>query len=310
LRYWGLAVGVYVLAQLVSSVRWQLLAAPLGFQKTTRQYVSFYFIGMFFNLLLPTSVGGDVVRALYLAGGRHDPSCPAEPPRRRGEAMLSVFADRASGLMVLVVMACLAGLLAPTALPNWMIAILGLLAACVVVGLTALPALPMLGRLPVLGPRLARLVDAGRVYLNRPGLLLTTTGLSIAVQLASVAILWLITEGLGLGLSFTYLAVVVPLVTLLTLIPVSVNGMGLREVGMVVLLAPVGVAGAAAVTLSLLWFAVAAGVSLIGGGLYLLDRHPGVAEGKSEVRVEGQFDVELVRGSSDQGRMRQPPAAA
>ena len=67
LTLWLLGVGRLRRAQVVSSVRWRLLARALGFDGSTLRYVGYYFVGMFFNLALPTSVGGDVVRAWYLA---------------------------------------------------------------------------------------------------------------------------------------------------------------------------------------------------------------------------------------------------
>ncbi len=294
LRYWLLAGAVYVVAQVFSSLRWQLLSAPLGFDAPWRHYLSFYFIGMFFNLLLPTSVGGDVVRALYLAAGRP----------RKAEAVLSILADRGTGLAVLVVLACVAGLLVP--LPGWMAGILIALGAAMVLGLAALPALPLVGRLPVIGPRLGQLVEGARVYLHHPGLLAGSTLLSVVVQLAGVVQVWLIARGLGLVVPLTYVAVVVPLVALLTMIPISVNGMGLREMGMVVLLGPAGVSSAAAVTLSLLTFVSCAVISLAGGVLYFFGRFP-----RSEATpVEGQSDAEPFGGGPDQGRTGQSKAAA
>ena len=65
---WLLAALLYASTQVVSSLRWQWLARPLGFALPLRRYLAFYYVGMFFNLVLPTSVGGDVVRAWYLAG--------------------------------------------------------------------------------------------------------------------------------------------------------------------------------------------------------------------------------------------------
>jgi uncharacterized membrane protein YbhN (UPF0104 family) len=339
LRFWCLAVAVFVLAQLLSSVRWQMLAVPLGFTAPWRAYLSFYFIGMFFNLLLPTSVGGDVVRALSLAAQqkdrhRQDGRYPAVRVAL-AEAALSVFADRASGLAVLVALACIAGLLAPV-LPGWMALVLLALGVGMVLGLVALPVLPLLGRLPFVGRRLGQLVDAGRVYLHRPKLLVSATLLSVLVQLASVVIVWLISEGLGLGVPVAYMAIVVPLVTLLTLLPISVSGVGLRELGMVVLLAPVGVGRAESVTLSLLSFAANAAVSLLGLGLYLFGRSPrwremnmppaeqprrdppgakaaqrpvGRAQGCGAKEKE-QGDAKPVGGGADQGRERQSPTAA
>jgi hypothetical protein len=128
----------------------------------------------------------------------------------------------------------------------------------------------------------------------------------VVVQLAGVVQVWLIARGLGLVVPLTYVAVVVPLVALLTMIPISVNGMGLREMGMVVLLGPAGVSSAAAVTLSLLTFASCAVISLAGGVLYFFGRFP-----RSEATpVEGQSDAEPFSGGPDQGRAGQSKAAA
>src|SRR5262249_29512960 len=63
--YWLLALGLYLLTQGVSAARWQIIGHMLGLGGHWRDYLSPYFIGMFFNLVLPTSVGGDVVRAWY-----------------------------------------------------------------------------------------------------------------------------------------------------------------------------------------------------------------------------------------------------
>jgi hypothetical protein len=86
---------------------------------------------------------------------------------------------------------------------------------------------------------------------------------------ANVVLVWLLGRGLGLPVPLAYYGVFVPLVALLTLLPVSVNGMGLRELGTVVLLAPVGVSTEKAVTLSVLTFAAFTAAGLCGGLFYL-----------------------------------------
>jgi glycosyltransferase 2 family protein len=259
-RLWLAAVGVYVLAQGASSLRWQLLARPAGFGGPWRRYLAFYFVGMFFNLLLPTSVGGDVVRAWYLCGG---------VPGRRLPALTTVLADRAFGLGVLVLLACAAALCCPVPLAPWLCRAVAGLGAGLVLGLAALR---LAGRLP--GTPARRLAELARPYRGRPGLWLAATALSLAVQLANVVLVWLIGLGLGLEVPPGYYAVAVPLVTLLTLLPVSVNGLGLRELGMVTLLAPAGVPAAQAVTLSLLQFAAFGAAGLAGCGVYLFGKFP------------------------------------
>lgn len=294
-RLWLAALVALVVAQLVSSLRWQLLAAPMHFADSYGRYVRLYFVGMFFNLVLPTSVGGDVVRAWYLGGERG----------RRGPAFLTVLADRGFGVAVLVVMACVAAVFVPIAMPGWMVSIVVGLAIGCVVGVMTLPLLPVLTRVAWVGPKLVPLVEMVQLYLRQPGLLVVVTVLSLLVQLSSVSQVWLVSVGLGLDVSFGYLAVVVPLVSLLTLVPISLNGMGLREVGLVVLLAPVEVTAAQAVSLSLLHFAVNLVVSLAGGVCYL-----NCGQTRFQESSEEQGDDEPVRGNPDQGRERQPAQAA
>src|SRR5581483_4445381 len=83
IEWWLGALALLGVTQIVSTWRWQLLARPLGFDRSFKHMTGFYFIGMYFNMLLPTSVGGDVVRAWYLSGGTG----------RRLAAFMSVFLD-------------------------------------------------------------------------------------------------------------------------------------------------------------------------------------------------------------------------
>jgi hypothetical protein len=106
---WLAAVGMLLMTQILSAWRWQALARPFGFECTVKKLTSYYLIGMYFNLVLPTTVGGDVVRAWYLDGGSG----------RRLAAFVSVFVDRFSGLIVLLGLACLGLALSPLELPRW-----------------------------------------------------------------------------------------------------------------------------------------------------------------------------------------------
>ena len=303
--YWLLALGLYLLTQGVSAARWQMLGRILGLGGGWRDYLSPYFIGMFFNLVLPTSVGGDVVRAWYLAqqwraAGVNRPVDAGRSPLTL--AFLSVLADRVNGLAVLIAVACVATLCCPIALPRWIVTIVAGMGASCLLGLAILPLLPWLRRRLPVHPRLSPLFDgAGLCMRDRRGLLGVTL-LSLVVQLANVALAWLVGEGLGLPVPPLYYGVLIPLVSILTLLPISLNGMGLREAGTVLLLAPLQISSASAVTLSLLLFAVYTVASLLGGVVYLFGRSPRFS------MEAGHADA--VGGDSDQGRMCEPPAAA
>src|SRR5262249_26781431 len=109
---------------------------------------------------------------------------------------------------------------------------------------------------------------------RQPRVLIATTLLSTVVQIASVSLAWLVGMALNLQVPGSFYWIMVPLVSLLTLLPISVNGMGVREGATAVLLAPHGITAALAYSLSLLWFAVYVAAGLSGGLVYLFGRFP------------------------------------
>ena len=293
---WAAGLGVYLFAQIVSCVRWRMLARVQGFGGSLPRYLAYYFIGMFFNLVLPTSIGGDMLRAWYLST-REGAALP--PERRRAAAFLSVSGDRLNGLVALSGVAVAAAVCCLTALPPWITGVVIGLAVTAVVGLAVLP---WVGPLLALVPRLRWLAHGASLYVKDPRTLLLATLLSFVVQGANVLLAWLVGAALGLPVPPAYYGVLAPLVTLVSLLPISLNGMGLRELATVVLLKPLGVGGGEAVTFAVLTFAVYTAASLPGSAVLLLGRFPRY----EEIRP----DDHAVGGDSDQGRTRQPPAAA
>jgi len=306
LGWWLAAVGLLIVTQLISTRRWQLLARALGFRRDFGQLVQYYFVGMYFNLLLPTSVGGDVVRAWYLDGGSG----------RRLPALGTVLLDRLCGLLALVALACLAVLLSPRALPAWLPWSFASVTCGILLGLALLP---VVARLSARVGRSWAHLQSGMTALRSPRLLGAITLLSLFVQAANVGIVWLVTKSLQAPIPTSYLWLVVPLVSLLTLLPISINGMGVREGALVVLLAPIGVGGEIAVSVALLWFGVFLAVSLLGGGVYLLGRRPLPAaecqmptanSRPPSAGIQQEDRHGFVDRDSDQGRARQLETAA
>ncbi|GIW78393.1 MAG: hypothetical protein KatS3mg105_0200 [Gemmatales bacterium] len=268
IEYWVAAVLMYAFIQVISGYRWQRIAEPLGFRIPLSRYVGFYYIGMFFNLVLPTSVGGDVIRACYLNSRSG----------RRRFAFLSVLSDRLSGFVVLFGLAGLAVLLCPITLPLW---VTWSVFAAVVAAYCGLACLPVFIRLNrrlrfSLGRRFdnlgSDLLHSLR-FAFRPSILL----LSLVIQSGNILIVWLLGLSISAPIAWWYYWIVVPMVALLTLLPVSINGMGVREGGMVLFLAPMAVREGMAMSLAFLWFSVFTVTSLVAGGLvYLFGRFPPV----------------------------------
>lgn len=287
LELWLLGATLYVLSQVVSSLRWQFLARPLGFQRPFRDFVHIYFIGMFFNLALPTSVGGDVARVWYLDNRSG----------RRALAFSSVIRDRLNGLLVMLAIACLATVIYSQPLPPWIPWAVWGSTGAVLAGLTMLP---IAVRYRLVGKRHEGLI---RELLRSPLSVFAPWPLTLSgvVQASNVLLVWLIGQAIGAPIPDGYYWIVVPLVSLASLLPISVNGIGVRESCMILLLKPVGVDDGTALALTLLWFGVTTAVSLSGIGFYLLGQFP---------RFEVNRHDRPVSCDSDQGRAGQSEAAA
>lgn len=98
----AIGFGFFFGGVLLALVRWYLLVAALGLPFRFRDALRLGLIGIFFNVVLPGSVGGEVVRAAYLC---------RDNPGRRGQAIASAVVDRFLGLAGLFAVALLAGLI-------------------------------------------------------------------------------------------------------------------------------------------------------------------------------------------------------
>ena len=203
---WAAGLGVYLFAQIASSLRWRMLSHVQGFSGSRPRYLAYYFIGMFFNLVLPTSIGGDMTRTWYLITRK---AAGLPPDKRKVAGFMSVTGDRVNGLFALIGVACIAALCCPTPLPRWIRWIVGGLTLGAVVGAAVVP---WAGALLASRPRLRWLSEAASRYVNAPRTILIATLLSFVVQGANVLLAYLLGTALGLPVPPAYYGVLAPLV--------------------------------------------------------------------------------------------------
>jgi uncharacterized membrane protein YbhN (UPF0104 family) len=135
---------------------------------------------------------------------------------------------------------------------------------------------PVLRRfLPEDGHQLAvKLRLALRSYRLHWRALLVAVALSLAVHLVQAWMHTVMGRALGLELPFSFSLIVYPLVGTFAAIPISLNGLGLREGGYVLLLAVIGIGTEQSIAFGILLFLIVALDSLIGGLIFLLQRIP------------------------------------
>lgn len=270
--YIAVALVVYLIAQGVSAVRWTMLARPLGIKTPFKDLLQYYLIGMFFNLFAPSTVGGDVSRVYYLVKDEE-----AEAKGRSVttvHAAMSVLMDRAIGMVVLVWLGALGLLLFPDyAVPETVRSATFLLATGLFLGALLMPVLRRF--LPEDGPQLAvKLRLALRSYRLHWRALLAAAALSLAVHLVQAWMHTVMGRALGLELPLSFCLIVYPLVGTFAAIPISLNGLGLREGGYIFLLAVIGISAEQGIAFSILLLLIVALDSMIGGLIFLLQQMP------------------------------------
>jgi len=259
------AVALHFLSFVAGGVRWWLLFRHLHGAIAFRRLWPSYYLGVFFNNLLPSIFGGDLARTarLYAAG------------LGGGALVSSAFLDRLLGLAAVVSMGLLALLFAPSGFENHLaLAVFGL-GILALLSVVTIAFLPRWVKLPDAGlgkrwPRVHALLACFPRYRAAPGLILKAFGLSVLNQLLVVLVLLILAPGLGVHLPTFQFTVVLMLVFLVSSLPISLGGLGAREGAMMSLMLPLGVDAAAVLALSVAYLLVLWSCTLPGVFMLLL----------------------------------------
>jgi len=259
--FWFFSFLSVLILQFISTFRWELLGKCLGFHLGWKRYMIYYFVGMFFNLFLPTSIGGDVIKAVFLS----------KEEKGKLKAIYSILADRGLGLGGMFILGGIACIIDFDAVPYPYNVITLVAAIVIIIALFIAPV--FFNFIADLIPRHREKIKFLPIFWEHPGVILKATLLSIIIQLFANLCVWIISLGMGLKLSLTYYCIVYPLVSLLTLLPISLSGLGVREGGFIYFLGLQNVSAESALVLSLGSFIVQAAVCLIGGIVFTLGLH-------------------------------------
>jgi len=263
---WFVGWLTFLSSQLVSARRWAGLARAVGLMGRYRDFVRRYFEGMFFNLCLPTAIGGDVVKAVRLG------TTGAE----RLLAGFTVLVDRLCGLTALLTIGSMAFLyraLRPS-LPAFIGACALAVAGVMLLVWLGLVVLSRLAGSVKRWPAIDRPLAALHPYYRKPQVIQRAVAWSGLVQMLNVLAVLQIGRAMGLTLPSAAYFITVPLVAMLTMLP-SIGGLGLRETGMPALLGTLyGLPREEGIALAVLWSLIAMASGLLGGLVYLIFDRP------------------------------------
>lgn len=264
-QFFALAFGCYALTVLLRTWRWQTLVTAQGIPVGVRQLLPLELVGGFFNLILPSSVGGDVVKFYRL--GQQYPA--AAQPRIAG----TLIADRFAGILVLL---WLGAVMTPFALGNnpltltvilltlgGTVGVIALLTERGRQGLLKVPGVAWALRHRALKSLYDSLSDYTAPVMVR------TLGIALLFNLAMIGCYMALGSAFGLMVAAPAYFVIVPLLSLAQAIPLTPNGLGVREGGAVALLGLFHVSYSGAMALALGYLACLVIAGLVGGLLTL-----------------------------------------
>ena len=254
-QMWALVIIGYLAAHVIAINKWRLMVNLAGAGLSFRQSARCYFAGLFSTLLLPSIVGGDVVRA----------AVAFREGQNKAAVVLGGLIDRGIDFIALALLAAFGAALVPVGLPAETRHIF--VVTAIVLALLAAALLPAVIWFPVrrlpfrLRRKIARLREAARSMLRKPHYAIAALCLGLIVQTAFVALTARVAVAGGLYLPFRAWLFAWPLAKFSGLIPVTQGGIGVREAALVILLKPFGARAAKVAAVGLAWEAVI----LIGG---------------------------------------------
>ena len=269
---WSLLAVIFVLLLVntsLSALKWRILLLSDGIDIPLGKLVVSYLIGGFFNIFLPSNIGGDSYRIVDVM----------EKSREGVRSAASVFADRLTGFIALVSLSLIASVFVAQRLdrPGLILLPLGALALLLLVLFllwqrTWVRVLLRLSRLDRFAA-VVRITEKFFVTFARYGadrrVVVRVMAISFLFQLLLIFAVYLMALSLHAPVHWLYFGAFVPLITLMEAIPVSVYGIGIRDMGYVFFFGMAGMSDVQTRSLALLFLAVTFVYSLIGGLLYL-----------------------------------------
>jgi len=273
---------VQSLLPFVQAERWRLIAAILGAKPSFAAAAQNVYIGQFFNQVLPSAIGGDAVRIWKLTR-----FMPVET------ALSSVALDRIVALLAVpIILAIGSGMLAqivPDGPFRWALYALTAAAICGLALLLLVDRIPLprvLYRSRLVATLLSMPVAARKLFVD-PGCLAHTMLLSIFIHAGVGTSLWFLARNFIADVPIAPFLLLAPIVTLVTTIPISLGGWGVREGAMVTALGLINIQPSIALTISVQFGLIMLVVGLPGGALAFIGRSGVDAPASGNVSVNG-----------------------
>ncbi len=269
----GLAFFVFFWTYILCLYRWQMLLKAADVKLPLKRVIISFAAGTFFSLFLPSSIGGDFMRSLDLA-------VFTKKPR---QVVATVLLDRLSGYVGLVILTLIAVFLGWNIISDSSVAVsIAVLIVILVVVLVVLFNKFIYSKINRMldSPRSGKIREAItnlhqeiHYFRNHKKIMVNNVILSIFIQAINPLTFYIIALAIGIKLRLVYFFIFLPIIGAITLLPISIGGLGLRDAMTVFFFAKAGVVKDLAFAMSLLSFVFILIYGSIGGIIYVLTVH-------------------------------------
>jgi len=255
----------------IRAYKWKILLSVQGIQVPLKTLVSISLVGAFFNNFLPTSMGGDLIRA-------HEIS---KYSNQTVKSVSTIILQRLTGLIAIIVY-CVIGIIIGFNIPviKNLAVLIGLLALISLIFIIILLNLNYFKNINII--RLLLQFDSKNIikktyysleiYKHHKKECIEILIISLFAEFIVIIYFYIITLSLHQNISMLYFFIFIPIISVIEMLPISINGIGVRESAFLYFFTQIGILDYIAVSVSLLYYAQKVGIGLIGGGIYGLRR--------------------------------------
>lgn len=267
--YFSLAIFITILGLMISALKWKFLLGLYDHHISYTKLLSIYWTALFFNNFLPSTIGGDVYRITALT----------KISKSRFYSLLTVFLDRFTGAIALTSITMVALTITYKLLGKNFYMLFGLIVFLLTIIILVFnekaigKILPVIKLLPIASPedKVNNLKKSISILKDNKILFIKVMFLALFFQALAIVVSWIVALSLNYNVSFYYFMIFSPVIMLISMIPVSLNGFGIREAVTVILFTSVNqLSKPQALVLSLGGYFVVLLVSLIGSITYAL----------------------------------------
>jgi uncharacterized protein (TIRG00374 family) len=272
LIYIIIALLILAFSYFVNTYAWRLLLGVQGIEVPFSKLTSYYLIGLFFNNFLLSSVGGDIIKAYQLA----------RYTQKTVESSVSIVASRFATIFALLILCLISSIIGnKLGIAGSIFFFLSLVFLCSLILVFIFFNINFLSRLKSwfnsfwsarVRDLIFQIYNSVSSYRNNQLVVFKVIVFSLVFQIFSVLASYIISLALGLKVSILYFLIFIPLIRIVILLPISFNGLGLREGAFVTLFSKIGVPPEMSFSISIIGYFMLTCISLIGGILYLFSK--------------------------------------